>query len=142
MKANPFQTHPNPFFHAPIPVFGRISRIFDKFRTYFLCKANPFSKMKIKDLQPITYSLTKSRSYLLESSLARNLGSSARLLPLSIPESYSCTSRIRQRQVTKQLTKITAKNNVVEYETSKNTKNYKQSHFAPVQHQKVWCWDI
>jgi hypothetical protein len=37
--------------------------------------------------------------------LARIFGSSARLLP----ESYGCTSRISQRQVTKQLTKITAK---------------------------------
>jgi hypothetical protein len=41
--------------------------------------------------------------------LARNFGSSARLLSLATPESYSCTSRISQRQVTKQLTKITAK---------------------------------
>ena len=42
--------------------------------------------------------------------LARNFGSNARLLPLATPESYSCTSRISQRQVTKQSTKITAKN--------------------------------
>ena len=42
--------------------------------------------------------------------LARNFGSSARLLPLATPESYNCTSRISQRQVTQQLTKITAKN--------------------------------
>ena len=49
-------------------------------------------------------------SYLLESSLARNFGSSARLLSFPTPESYSCTSRIREGQVTKQLTKKTAKN--------------------------------
>ena len=42
--------------------------------------------------------------------LARNFGSSARLLPWLLPESYSCTSPIRQRQVTQQLTKIAAKN--------------------------------
>ncbi len=28
-----------------------------------------------------------------------------------------------------------------EYETPENTKNDKQSHFAPVQHQKIWCWE-
>ncbi len=49
-KANPFQTHPNPFFHTPIPVFGRISRIFDNFRQTFLCKAKPFfSKIQIEN---------------------------------------------------------------------------------------------
>ena len=42
--------------------------------------------------------------------LARNFGSSARLLSFPTPESYSCTSRIRESQVKKQLTKITAKN--------------------------------
>ena len=41
--------------------------------------------------------------------LARNFGSNARLLPFPTPESYSCTSRIRERQVTPQLTKKTAK---------------------------------
>ncbi len=41
--------------------------------------------------------------------LARNFGSSARLLSFPTPEACWCTSRIRERQVTKQLTKITAK---------------------------------
>ena len=41
--------------------------------------------------------------------LARIFGSSARLLSFPTPESYRCTSRIRERQVTKQLTKKTAK---------------------------------
>jgi hypothetical protein len=39
----------------------------------------------------------------------KGVGSSARLLSFPIPESYSCTSRIGEGQVTKQLTKITAK---------------------------------
>ena len=41
--------------------------------------------------------------------LARNFDSSARLLSFPIPQAYWNTSRIRERQVTKQLTKITAK---------------------------------
>ncbi len=39
----------------------------------------------------------------------RVFGSSARLLSFPIPEACWCTSRIRERQVTKQLTKITVK---------------------------------
>ena len=54
--------------------------------------------------------------------LARNFGSNARLLPFAIPESYRCTSRISKRQVTQQLTKITAK---------KKTKP-KQTHSNPI----------
>ncbi len=42
--------------------------------------------------------------------LARYFGSSARLLLLPIPDACCCTLRIRQGQVTKQLTKIAAKN--------------------------------
>ncbi len=42
MKANPFQTHPNPFFHTKIFDSSEKMRIFDKFRTTFLCKAKPF----------------------------------------------------------------------------------------------------
>ncbi len=52
--------------------------------------------------------------------LARNFGSSARLLPLATPESYSCTSRISQRQVTQQLTKIAAKNKTKPFQSQTN----------------------
>ena len=41
--------------------------------------------------------------------LARNFGSSARLLPFPIPDTYCRTLRIRGKQVTQQLTKKTAK---------------------------------
>ena len=51
MKANPNQTHPNPFFQRSIFDYRSKTRIFDKFRQTFLCKANPFYKLKIKDLQ-------------------------------------------------------------------------------------------
>ncbi len=61
--------------------------------------------------------------------LARNFGSSARLLPLATPESYSCTSRISQRQVTQQLTKITAKNKTKPKQTQNKAK---QSHSNPI----------
>ncbi len=49
-KTKPFQSHSKPFFHTPNPGFGRISRIFDKFRQTFLCKTKPFfSKIKNKN---------------------------------------------------------------------------------------------
>ena len=51
VKANPFQTHPKPFFRRQIFDFRLKTGIFDKFRTTFLCKANPFYKLKMKDLQ-------------------------------------------------------------------------------------------
>ncbi len=64
MKANPFQTHPNPFFHTPIPVFGRISRIFDNFRKTFLCKANPiyYSESLLLEV-PNLYDYTNLQSF-------------------------------------------------------------------------------
>ena len=49
-KTKPFQSHSKPFFQTPNPVFGRISRIFDKFRKTFLCKTKPFfSKIQIEN---------------------------------------------------------------------------------------------
>ncbi len=60
----------------------------------------------------LAQSFLRAQGFLMNISipfLARNFGSNARLLPLATPESYSCTSRISQRQVTQQLTKITAK---------------------------------
>ncbi len=63
-KANPFQTHPNPFFHTPIPVFGRISRIFDNFRKTFLCKANPiYYSESLQQEVPNLYDYTKLQSF-------------------------------------------------------------------------------
>ncbi len=75
----------------------------------------------------LAQSFLRAQGFLMNISipfLARNFGSSARLLPLATPESYSCTSRIRDKasQVTQQLTKITAKN---------KTKP-KQSHSKPI----------
>jgi hypothetical protein len=49
-KTKPFQTHSKPFFQTPNPVFGRLSRILDKFRQNFLCKTKPFfSKIQIEN---------------------------------------------------------------------------------------------
>ena len=97
-----------------------ISELFDKMRHFSLKNMPTFPNFfdflkhfceKEKNFSTLFLIILKhSRPiYIYERTfLARNFGSSARLWALAIPESYSCTSRISQRQVTKQLTKITA----------------------------------
>ncbi len=83
-------------------------------------------------LYPIlAQSFLRAQGFLMNISipfLARNFGSNARLLPWLSPESCSCTSRISQRQVTPQLTKITAKN---------KTKP-KQTHSKPIFRRSIF----
>ncbi len=43
-KTKPKQSHSKPFFGTSNPVLSPITRIFDKFRTTFLCKTKPFYK--------------------------------------------------------------------------------------------------
>ena len=43
-KTNPKRTQTNPIFWRSNPILSEILRIFDKFRTTFLCKTNPIYK--------------------------------------------------------------------------------------------------
>ncbi len=50
MKTNPKRTQTNPIFPRPKPILSPKMRIFDNFRTTFLCKTNPiFSKIQIEN---------------------------------------------------------------------------------------------
>ncbi len=64
MKTKPKQSHSKPFFQTPNPVFGPISKIFDKFRQTFLCKTKPFfSKIQIKNKGLTAVSLSSAGVY-------------------------------------------------------------------------------
>jgi hypothetical protein len=46
-KTNPIQSQTKPIFWRSIFDFSQKTRIFDKFRTYFLCKTKPISKANL-----------------------------------------------------------------------------------------------